>query len=171
MAILQLPLAPPAAAAWLQSLKRQFGIDRIDVALIGHFHDDHVSGVPMLQRSRHTQCWVPENFADLLRYPEAHKFPCNWPEAARIDKVLPLGREFKWEEYTLRVEPMSGHTRFSVAILFEADGKRFAHTGDQYFFQNRVSPKTTTGQRPRSCRITSTRTARSSRAIARARGC
>ena len=35
---------------------------------------------------------------------------------------------------------MSGHTRFSVAILFEADGKRFAHTGDQYFFQDRKAP-------------------------------
>jgi hypothetical protein len=30
---------------------------------------------------------------------------------------------------------MSGHTRFSALIGFEADGKRFAHVGDQYFFQ------------------------------------
>ena len=124
----------------LLALKRQFGIDRIDVALIGHFHDDHVAGVPMLQRMCGTRCWVPENFADLLRHPEAHKFPCNWPEVPRVDRLLPLGQEFSWEEYTLRVEPMSGHTRFSVAILFEADGKRFAHTGDQYFFQNRNAP-------------------------------
>ena len=29
---------------------------------------------------------------------------------------------------------MSGHTRFASLIGFEADGKRFAHTGDQYFF-------------------------------------
>jgi hypothetical protein len=27
-----------------------------------------------------------------------------------------------------------------VAILFEVDGKRFAHTGDQYFFQHRKAP-------------------------------
>ena len=54
--------------------------------------------------------------------------------------MLPVGREFSWEEYTFRLEPMSGHTRFSVAILFEADGKRFAHTGDQYFFQDRKAP-------------------------------
>ena len=33
---------------------------------------------------------------------------------------------------------MSGHTRFSAAIYFEADGRRFAHTGDQYFFQERA---------------------------------
>jgi glyoxylase-like metal-dependent hydrolase (beta-lactamase superfamily II) len=124
----------------VSALKRQFGIDRIDVALIGHFHDDHVCGVPMLQRLYGTECWVPENFSDLLLYPEAHKLPCNWPEAPRVDRVLPLGRAFSWEEYAFRVEPMSGHTRFSVAILFEADGKRFAHTGDQYFFQNRNAP-------------------------------
>ena len=129
------PLLHGAAA-----LKQQFGIDSIDVALIGHFHDDHVCGVPILQRLYETECWVPENFSELLLRPEAHKFPCNWPEAPRIDKVLPLGREFFWEEYTFRIEPMSGHTRFSVAILFEADGKRFAHTGDQYFFQNRKAP-------------------------------
>ncbi len=29
---------------------------------------------------------------------------------------------------------MNGHTRFSALIGFEADGLRFAHTGDQYFF-------------------------------------
>jgi hypothetical protein len=29
---------------------------------------------------------------------------------------------------------MNGHTRFSALIGFEADGCRFAHTGDQYFF-------------------------------------
>ena len=29
---------------------------------------------------------------------------------------------------------MNGHTRFAALIGFEADGKRFAHTGDQYFF-------------------------------------
>ena len=51
-----------------------------------------------------------------------------------IDRRLPLGESFTWEEYTFRLVPMSGHTRFSAAILFEADGKRFAHTGDQHFF-------------------------------------
>ncbi len=34
----------------LDGLQQQLGIDRIDVALISHFHDDHVCGVPLLQR-------------------------------------------------------------------------------------------------------------------------
>jgi hypothetical protein len=33
---------------------------------------------------------------------------------------------------------MSGHTRFAALIRCEADGKRFPHTGDQYFHQQGV---------------------------------
>jgi hypothetical protein len=36
---------------------------------------------------------------------------------------------------------MSGHTRFSAAICFEADGKRFAHTGDQLLLDNTDSAR------------------------------
>ena len=118
------------------SLKQQFGIERIDVALLSHFHDDHVCGVPVLQRLHGTECWASEAFADLLEHPEAHCFPCDWPTPCRIDRRLPLRGTVDWEEYTFHLAPMSGHTRFASLIGFEADGKRFAHTGDQYFFQN-----------------------------------
>ena len=119
----------------VEPLKAQFGIDRIDVALISHFHDDHVAGVPMLQRVFGTRCWAAENFADLLEHPEAHRFPCDWPEPIRVDRRLPLAEPFEWEEFRFRLAPMTGHTRFSAAIFFEADGKRFAHTGDQFFWR------------------------------------
>jgi glyoxylase-like metal-dependent hydrolase (beta-lactamase superfamily II) len=118
----------------LEGLKAQFGIERIDVALVSHFHDDHVCGIPVLQRVFGTECWAAKNFADLLEQPEAHCFPCNWPRPCRVDRRLPFDATFTWEEYTFRLHPMSGHTRFSALIGFEADGKRFAHTGDQYFF-------------------------------------
>jgi glyoxylase-like metal-dependent hydrolase (beta-lactamase superfamily II) len=122
----------------LESLKQQFGIERADVVLVSHYHDDHVCGIPQLQRLYSTQCWCPENFADLLEYPERHCFPCDWPVPARIDRRLPLDQTFQWEEYAFHLHPMNGHTRFSALIGFEADGKRFAHTGDQYFFMNGV---------------------------------
>jgi glyoxylase-like metal-dependent hydrolase (beta-lactamase superfamily II) len=117
----------------IEPLKRRFGIDGIEVALVSHFHDDHVAGVPMLQRLFGTACWVPENAADLLAHPEAHTFPCDWPQSVRIDRRLPLDQAFEWQEFTFRLAPMSGHTRFAAAIYFEADGRRFAHTGDQFF--------------------------------------
>ncbi len=119
----------------VDALKRQLGIEQIDVVLLSHFHDDHVCGVPLLRRVTGAKCWAPDNFADLLEHPEAHRFPCDWPRPITVDRRLPLDEPFTWEEYTFRLAPMSGHTRFSAAICFDADGKRFVHSGDQYFFQ------------------------------------
>ena len=127
-----------AAFHSIEPLKRQFGIERIDVALISHFHDDHVCGVPLLQRQFDTQCWSAENFADLIADPFAHCFPCTWPEPLRVDRRIGLEETVEWEEFSFHFAPMSGHTRFASLIGFEADGKRYAHTGDQYFFQNGV---------------------------------
>ncbi|HZG66837.1 MAG TPA: MBL fold metallo-hydrolase [Herpetosiphonaceae bacterium] len=126
----------------IDGLRQRFGIDRVDVALISHFHDDHVSGVPLLQRLHGTQCWASEAFADLLEHPDAHCFPCDWPQPIRVDRRLPLDAPVRWEEYTFHFGPMNGHTRFAALIGFEADGRRFAHTGDQYFFldQQGTSP-------------------------------
>lgn len=118
----------------LEALKGRFGADRIDAVLVSHFHDDHVCGIPLLQRLHGTECWAAENFAGLLERPDAHCFPCDWPAPIRVDRRLPLDEPFTWEEYTFRLAPMSGHTRFASLIGFEADGLRFAHTGDQYFF-------------------------------------
>jgi glyoxylase-like metal-dependent hydrolase (beta-lactamase superfamily II) len=122
----------------IEGLRRQFGIDHIDVVLVSHFHDDHVAGIPVLQRLHGTQCWAAENFEELLDQPEAHCFPCCWPVRAHVNQRLALDEPFTWEEYTFRLHPMNGHTRFAALIGFEADGKRFAHTGDQYFFTNGV---------------------------------
>jgi len=118
----------------LDGLKKHTGADRVDVALVSHFHDDHVAGIPVLQRVQGTACWAPEPLADLLEHPEAHCFPCNWPVPIRVDRRIGVDEIVRWEEYTFRFGAMNGHTRFSALIGFEADGKRFVHTGDQYFF-------------------------------------
>lgn len=118
----------------LDGLKEVCGADRIDVALISHFHDDHVAGVPLLQRLHGTECWASEAFADLLEHPEAHCFPCNWPKPIKVHKRIGLDETVEWEQFKFHFGPMSGHTRFASLIGFEADGLRFAHTGDQVFF-------------------------------------
>lgn len=122
----------------LDALKEKFGASRIDVVLVSHFHDDHVCGIPVLQRLHGTECWAAENFADLLEHPEAHNFPCNWPVPMQVRR-LAMGQPFEWEGYRFHLGSMSGHTRFAALIGFEADGKRFAHTGDQYFFDKGVA--------------------------------
>ena len=116
----------------LQDLNQRFGIDRLDMVLVSHFHDDHVAGISVLQRMYGTECWAAENFADLLEHPEAHCFPCTWPRPIHVHRRLPLDQPASWEEYTFHLAPMNGHTRFASLIGFVADGLRFTHTGDQY---------------------------------------
>jgi len=117
----------------LDALEAATGTRGIDTVLVSHYHDDHVAGIPALQRLFGTKAWACETFAALLREPAAHKFPCNWPEPIELERVLPADGSVRWREYEFRLAPMSGHTRWSSLIGFVADGVRYAHTGDQYF--------------------------------------
>lgn len=119
----------------MNGLRKRFGIERIDTVLISHFHDDHVNGIPLLQRHFGTQVWAADYFADILERPERYDRPCLWYEPIPVDKRLPCGETFHWEDIPITLYPMSGHTRFSTLICLEVDGVRVAHTGDQIFFQ------------------------------------
>ena len=120
----------PLEHAW--PLQERAGAERIDVALVSHYHDDHVASVPLLQRVLRHRVLVPR----LVQRP---------PRAAGgVHLPLPLAdgdtgrspperrRGGDLGGHRIRASPMSGHTRFSAAIAFEVDGVRFAHTGDQY---------------------------------------
>ncbi len=120
---------------WLYSLpalKEQFHIHKVDVVLPTHYHDDHVAGCNLLRSAEGTQVWAAENFAELLEHHADHDLPCLWYDPILVDRVLPLGQPIQWEEYTLKVHPLHGHTRYAVAVEFEVDGLRVLATGDEY---------------------------------------
>ena len=123
-----------ALAHTLDALEEQAGVARIDVVIPSHYHDDHVAGIPFLQRSQGTECWAHESFADLLGQPAAHQFPCDNPIPTQVHRRLRDGEPITWEGIEFRFEGSSGHTRFQSLIGFEVDGLRFAHSGDQYGF-------------------------------------
>ncbi|MDD2762852.1 MAG: MBL fold metallo-hydrolase [Opitutaceae bacterium] len=120
----------------LEALQQQTGAGRIDTVLATHYHDDHIVGVPLLQRVFGTELWAGENFADLLEHPADHDRPCLWPEPMRVTRRLPLGETVHWEDVAITLYPMVGHTEFSTLLCLEFDGHRVAHTGDQIFFLN-----------------------------------
>ena len=122
--------------AWL--LQEHAGVERIDVVLLSHYHDDHVASVDLLRRAFGTECWCPDWFSDLLERPADFAFPCTWPVPTRVDRRLSEGQPAEWDGITFHVAPMTGHTRFSAAIGFEVDDVRFAHTGDQYHLEGEV---------------------------------
>ena len=116
----------------LPMLKEQFGVKKIDVVLPTHYHDDHVAGCNLLHRVEGTKVWAAENFADILENPACYDLPCLWYDPITVDRRLPLAQPISWEEYTLTLHPLPGHTRYAVAVEFEVDGLRILATGDQY---------------------------------------
>ena len=116
----------------LPALKAQFGVQKVDVVLPTHYHDDHVAGCNLLRRVEGTQVWAAENFADILEHPSRYDLPCLWYDPIPVDRCLPLGQPIHWEEYILTQHPLPGHTRYAVAVEFEVDGLHVLATGDQY---------------------------------------
>lgn len=120
---------------WLHSLpmlKQQFNVEKIDVVIPTHFHDDHVAGFNLLRQVEGTQVWAAQTFADILENPARYDLPCLWYDPIPVDCHLPLEIPITWEEYTLTLYPLAGHTLYAVAISLEVDGKRVLVTGDQY---------------------------------------
>ncbi|WP_210506410.1 MBL fold metallo-hydrolase [Naasia sp. SYSU D00057] len=123
-----------ARRPWLASLpalKQQFGVTRISTALVTHYHDDHVAGLPLLRDVEGTEIWTPENVAPVLDDPWKHDLPCQWFEPIPSDRILPLGEPFTWNEYTITPHDQPGHTLFQAAYELEVDGVRVIFTGDQ----------------------------------------
>jgi glyoxylase-like metal-dependent hydrolase (beta-lactamase superfamily II) len=113
------------------ALARDHGVQRVEIVVPTHFHDDHVAGLELLRRVKGTEVWAPENVAPILEDPRAYDLPCLWFDPIAVDRRLPLGETFRWHEYELSVHPLPGHTRYAAAIAFDVDGKRVVATGDQ----------------------------------------
>jgi glyoxylase-like metal-dependent hydrolase (beta-lactamase superfamily II) len=115
----------------LDALREQTGVERLDAVIPTHYHDDHIAGIPLLQRLFDTPCWAPASFARLLTDPAGHRFPCNWHQPIRVERALAFGEPLEWDGLRFHFEPASGHTRFSALIGWEADSVRYVHLGDQ----------------------------------------
>jgi glyoxylase-like metal-dependent hydrolase (beta-lactamase superfamily II) len=136
----------------LDGLRRDHGVERIEAAVVTHYHDDHVAGLNLLRDVEGAEVWAPENVAPILEAPERHDLPCLWFDPVPVDRALPLEMPFRWHEHELTVYALPGHTRYAAAIGFEVDGTRILVTGDQqtndgdrsilnYQYRNRFAPE------------------------------
>lgn len=119
---------------WLSSLRvlrRDFGVDRVEVAVPTHYHDDHVAGFNLLREVEGTRIWAERSVADVLASPSRYDLPCLWYDPIPVDRVIEPGQPVRWREYELTMYPLPGHTLYASAIGFEVDGVRVLATGDQ----------------------------------------
>jgi glyoxylase-like metal-dependent hydrolase (beta-lactamase superfamily II) len=117
--------------ASVEALRRDHGVDRVEVALPTHYHDDHVAGFNLLREVHGTAVWAPAHIAPVLRSPEHWDLPCLWYDPIPVDRELPLNTPVRWREYEIGVHDLPGHTLYAAAYSFTADGRRVIATGDQ----------------------------------------
>jgi glyoxylase-like metal-dependent hydrolase (beta-lactamase superfamily II) len=115
----------------IEELKGSHGVDRVEAVIPTHYHDDHVAGLSLLRDVEGSEVWAPENVAPILVDPRRYDLPCLWHEPIPVDRVLPLGQAFDWQEYELTPHALPGHTLYAAALEFEVDRKRVLAMGDQ----------------------------------------
>jgi glyoxylase-like metal-dependent hydrolase (beta-lactamase superfamily II) len=116
----------------LKALKAQFGVEKVEVAIATHPHDDHVAGFNLLRRVEGAQVWAAEIAAPILENPTRYNLPCMWYDPIPVDRALPFSQPVHWQEYELTLHHLPGHSDYAAAIEFSVDGKRVLATGDQY---------------------------------------
>jgi glyoxylase-like metal-dependent hydrolase (beta-lactamase superfamily II) len=106
------------------------GLERVLATVPSHYHDDHLAGVPWLQREHGAQAWIHDSFADIVTTPERYDLPCLLPEPIRVDRVLADGDVLEHAGARLETFHMPGHTEFALGLAGTLDGVRVAYTGD-----------------------------------------
>ena len=115
----------------LDLLRDKFGVRQIDLALPSHYHDDHVNGLPYLQKHHDTRIWCYRNMVDILEHPHGYKLGCTFAEPIKVERGLDQGEKFQWEEYEFQVFHTPGHADYHMAMFGTIDGTRVAFSGDE----------------------------------------
>ncbi|RMI38339.1 MBL fold metallo-hydrolase [Streptomyces triticirhizae] len=115
----------------ITALRRDHGIDRVEVALPTHYHDDHVAGFNLLREVHGTEVWSPSHIAPVLAAPRRFDLPCLWYDPIPVDRELPVNGSVRWREYEIGVHDLPGHTLYAAAYAFTVDGRKVIATGDQ----------------------------------------
>ena len=114
----------------LDEFRSEAGLRSVVAAIPSHYHDDHLAGVPWLQREHGAEAWIHESFAEIVADPARHDLPCLLAEPIRVDRVLADGDMVEHAGARLETFHMPGHTMFALGLAGTLDGMRVAYTGD-----------------------------------------
>ena len=114
----------------LDEFRAEAGLRRVRATVPSHYHDDHLAGVPWLQREHGAEAWIHDSFAEIVAEPARYDLPCLLPEPIRVDRVLADGDLVEHAGAALETFHMPGHTMFALGLAGTLDGVRVAYTGD-----------------------------------------
>jgi len=72
----------------LERLRLQYGVKKIDAVIPSHYHDDHINGIPYLQREFGVECWAFERMKEILEHPEGEQIGCVCPDPIKVARTF-----------------------------------------------------------------------------------
>jgi glyoxylase-like metal-dependent hydrolase (beta-lactamase superfamily II) len=114
----------------LDRLKAQYGVQTIEAVMPSHYHDDHINGIPYLQRAMGTEVWAYENMKEVLENPGGELIGCVLPDPVTVSRTFHDGERFSWDGLDFEVHYSPGHCDYHMSLFTRIDGKRIAFSGD-----------------------------------------
>lgn len=121
----------------IDQLRDDYGVREIELVVPTHIHDDHICGIPFLQRHFGTQCWALDCVAQVITDPAAWaSTPCCFHKAIKVQRILHDGEAFHWRGFDFEVHYAPGQTEYHAIVFGNIDGKRIVFGGDNLFLWN-----------------------------------
>lgn len=114
----------------LETAKRMFGFNRVDVIIPSHWHADHTGGINALLAHENAAVWAYEPLAAYLEFPWRFPATCFSDISIKADRILRKGERFEWEGDTFTVWENPVHMDQQMALGVQADGLRFLLMAD-----------------------------------------
>lgn len=115
----------------IDQLRDDYGVRDIELVIPTHIHNDHVCGIPFLQRHFGTQCWALDCVAEIIADPASWaSTPCCFHKPIDVQRILQDGEAFHWRGFDFEMHYAPGQTEYHAIILGMIDGKRVMFGGD-----------------------------------------
>jgi glyoxylase-like metal-dependent hydrolase (beta-lactamase superfamily II) len=117
-------------------LERETGLRNIDLALITHYHGDHLEYCNLLRKRYGTTIATTPNVAAVMAHPEEFRYPCtiDWYglpfDRLQVDRVLNYDETITWGDTTITPMHLPGHCYAHTGYAIPWRGLRTVCTGD-----------------------------------------
>jgi len=116
----------------LKKLIKAGKIRSVEGLWVTHYHDDHVDGIPELQKRFKCPCITDRSVAEVITDPMAWRLPCISPNKARVDRATKDGQSWQWHEFKMTAYHFPGQTLYHAGLFVEGDGLRMFFAGDSF---------------------------------------
>ena len=116
----------------MEQLVAEIGIQRIPVATVTHYHNDHCSGLAYLRKHYETRSILHPRVAQAWSGPMTQVVPFGIAAPPPINELWPEEGWWQWNEYRFRIAAMPGQTWWHCGFMTSIHDSRVVFTGDSF---------------------------------------